>query len=415
MAYRSSWLRRSVILFTLFSAAPAFAVPGRTTATGVVNDPSGRPLVNATVVIYSAGVRTGYSVFCPTCYVDCGKRTATDSDGRFSIGGLDDELVFNLLIVKSGYSPQWVRTVDPLKGEVPAATVAVRASVDDPTRVVRGKVLDSGGAAVPYALVEEDGATFLRDGQLMTAFGSMSGGDKFSVTDESGEFEIANAVSAKTLILRVSGRATAAALFVATPGAERKTFAVGSGVTVRGRLLKNGKPVQSTELGIVTLRRESGATFPEQRVATDGKGRFEFTNVPVNRVWDLYPKMESLAGRGAMAPIQFATDHDDEVVDVGDIKLEPGITLSGRVELDDGRPVPSGTRVLVQSGEGWDAQNVIVGEGGTFTARGLFPGGYLITPSVKGYRPSPGFADEVLVKRDVSNYVLRLVPFVGAE
>jgi hypothetical protein len=29
-------------------------------------------------MVYSAGVKKGFDLFCPTCYVDCGKRAVTD-------------------------------------------------------------------------------------------------------------------------------------------------------------------------------------------------------------------------------------------------------------------------------------------------------------------------------------------------
>src|SRR5882724_9084781 len=85
------------------------------TATGRVVDADGKPVEHATVLVYEAGVKKGYSVFCPTCYTDCGKRSSTDTDGNFAIGGLSRDLLFTLLVVRDGYSAAYLRKVDPVK------------------------------------------------------------------------------------------------------------------------------------------------------------------------------------------------------------------------------------------------------------------------------------------------------------
>jgi hypothetical protein len=58
-----------------------------TTANGKVVDADGKPVEHATVLVYEAQIRQGYSVYCPTCWVDCGKRTITDMRGNYSLAG----------------------------------------------------------------------------------------------------------------------------------------------------------------------------------------------------------------------------------------------------------------------------------------------------------------------------------------
>jgi protocatechuate 3,4-dioxygenase beta subunit len=53
----------------------------RATATGNVTDATGKPLEHAAVLVYEAHVKKGYSIYCPTCWVDCGKRAFTDAEG----------------------------------------------------------------------------------------------------------------------------------------------------------------------------------------------------------------------------------------------------------------------------------------------------------------------------------------------
>ena len=59
-------------LLFLFAAACLTAAEERVTMTGKVVDASGKPVDHATVMVYEAGVKKGYSVFCPTCWTDCG-------------------------------------------------------------------------------------------------------------------------------------------------------------------------------------------------------------------------------------------------------------------------------------------------------------------------------------------------------
>ena len=49
------------------------------TVIGQVDDASGKPVAQATVLVYEAGVRKGYSIYCPTCWTDCGKRAPSAS------------------------------------------------------------------------------------------------------------------------------------------------------------------------------------------------------------------------------------------------------------------------------------------------------------------------------------------------
>ena len=62
-------------------------------ATGaVIGGATQKPIAGATILVHSAGVRTGYDLFCPTCYLECGKRAVTDAKGGFSIPGLSPAL-----------------------------------------------------------------------------------------------------------------------------------------------------------------------------------------------------------------------------------------------------------------------------------------------------------------------------------
>ena len=62
---------RNRILACLAASLSISLAADRVTLTGKVTDSSGKPLEDATVMIYHAGVKHGYSTFCPSCYTDC--------------------------------------------------------------------------------------------------------------------------------------------------------------------------------------------------------------------------------------------------------------------------------------------------------------------------------------------------------
>lgn len=66
MANRIRWWIPGLALL-LSCVALHSATVNRAILTGRVVDIDGRPLGHATVLVYHAGVKTGYSTFCPSC------------------------------------------------------------------------------------------------------------------------------------------------------------------------------------------------------------------------------------------------------------------------------------------------------------------------------------------------------------
>jgi len=381
------------------------------TATGTVHDASGQPVAGATVLVHSAGVRKGYSTYCPTCYVDCGKRATTDASGGFTIDGLDDELVFNLIVLRDGHTPAWIRTLDPQKGAAAPAVLKAHASIADDRRVL-GRLVDSTGRGVPDAVVEVVGVVEGRGGRM---FGGFS--DGLAVSDAQGWFEMAGDLPmpagrpfgpSTALMLEVKPRGMAPALHTAAVGKERAEIRISDGATVHGRLMSRGKPVPNAQLILLTLTRASGETFSPMYIGTDEKGRFAITNVPVGRVWTLDANSDSLAGVGATTTRYVATQSDGEVVDVGDVQVNRGFTLSGRVVLSDGSAIAPNMRVAAYTEQGGN-RTAILAPDGSFEFTGM-AGPYTLSASVRGYRRPEGAVHEVLVTRDTKGIVITLEP-----
>ena len=182
----------------------------RVTLTGSITDTAGKPVDHATVLVYHAGLKVGYSTFCPSCYSDCGKRALTDADGRYSVAGLSPDLWFELLVVKDGFRPEMTKAPD--------AVLKPRAPVDDPSHAVRGRVVNGKGTPQRDAVVTPRGLAYTApNGKPARLVGAARGIDPIAVTNASGEFEIAYDKPAESMALMVEARGMATRLFQGVP------------------------------------------------------------------------------------------------------------------------------------------------------------------------------------------------------
>ena len=373
------------------SVPTASADTNRASLSGKVTDRGGKPLENATVMIYQAGVKKGYNTFCPSCYVDCGKRATTDRAGSFTFTNLDPDLWFELLVIRDGYTAAFVNKADPAQQPIPTAVLAPRAPVDDPGRVVRGRVVGPAGRPLAAAVVLPLGVS-TDEGSM---YGTIDGLEPIAVTNDRGEFELAHSARAKGMLLDVEARGMAPRLIAMFTGADRKTVTVSDGAVVRGRLVNKGKPVAGAELGLIARDRGGygadlkiiGNPYEEVRIGTQQDGTFVIPNVPTGVEWYVYGKMESIASLGATAPVRFTTVRDGEEVNAGDVEIRTGYRLGGKITLTDGAAIADGMRITIGAKDVWDSQTVVIGRDGRFEFRGIPAGQYEISTSVRGYHP----------------------------
>ena len=380
----------------------------------MVTDPNGNPLENALVVVFQANMKIGHHSPCPTCYPDCAKWALTGPDGKYTISGLDPNLIFAFAVAKNGYWGPGVWGVDPMIGPQPAI-LRPRPAVKDDLQILRGRVLDTQGKPLTDALVHPwIGAVNAPGGRLGVYAGGLNG--LVVLTNGNGEFEIAADRPFLDLTIRVTAQGKPPQYFTVTPSAERRTFTIMDGVTIRGRLVYDGKPVAAAELRLISLGSGYGHSFPDVRTKTAPDGRFAISNVPPGHIWLLAPTIESLAARGiGSKPIvchQVKSDGQD--VDLGDIPLKPAHTLSGKVVLVDGKTIPSPMQVAIVADRSRETQVVTIGSDGAFHFQGLPDGIYTIWPSVKGYRlvdecSACGSIDR-LVRGEVNDLVLKMEP-----
>jgi len=401
-------MRVSDISLRLVLALPAF---GRVTATGtIIDDATNQPIANATVMVYSAGVKTGYDQFCPTCYVDCGKRATADATGAFTIANLSPDLLFNLLIVHEGHSASFINKIDPASGPTPAAKLKKRISPENPAQIVRGRLTDNKNLPVRDALITQQGIIF----EQGRSFGDRDWIDLVAVSNANGEFEMAYSKPAKSMILQLAPRGMAPKLVALPTGAKPHAITVTDGATIRGRLVYNGKPVANAESGLTTHSRTAGTSFQDVRIGTNENGEFAITNEPLGRIWDLYATMDSLAPKNLAAAVtHVATKDDGQEINIGDITATPAHTLRGKVQLSDGAPIPPNMRVNVFADRVRDRQTLTLQPDGAFEFKGLGKGVYSLGPAVKGYQPQdPERPTECLIEGDQKDFNVTLFPVV---
>jgi hypothetical protein len=352
-------------------------------------DSNGNPVAHATVVVYYAGVKVGYSTYCPSCYRDCGKRVITDKNGAFSIQGLAPDLWFKLLAAHDGYVPTISGKFDPGRDAGFKIMLASRPAPSGKDSIAKGRVTDSAGAPIQDAIVEPIG---LIVGQMST-YGTIPGLDPLTVTNAKGEFELSYLGSSPAMLVKVEGRGYAPRVTKLTTGTGRATLVVSEGATIRGILTENGKPVGNAEVGLFPKDRGMygnmlaiyGDPYDEQRVGTAPDGSFLISNVPEPVTWILYGKMSSMPKGEGTQPVEIRTSQEGQYLDKAHLAANPAHVVTGKVSLSDGRPMPEGMRLIFSSPTIWDSQTVMLSKDGMFEIDNVPDGDFCIATSVRGY------------------------------
>jgi hypothetical protein len=285
----------------------------------------------------------------------------------------------------------------------------------DPALVFRGRVLDEKGFPVPGAAVEPCGFRKGDRGQ----FGGLKGFDPLALTNDRGEFRLGIPERDIQLHVRVSAPFLARRNVGGLAAGRAHDLTLVTGVTVRGRIVKGGRPVPGAAVGVVQKDRDVEKFVGEYRAAADADGVFRIPNVPPNDTFVAYGLMDSLKDLGAVAAWTLKTGATGAAADVGDLAVTPGLRLSGRLVLSDGKPVPGGTRVMLSREEAWDSQQAVAAADGSFTFVGLPAEQFHLSANAKGYVASPknasyellnGFGLFGRVDADISGLLLLMDP-----
>jgi uncharacterized GH25 family protein len=366
----------------VLACSPAWAEPTARLAGKVTS--AGAPVAGATVMMNRAWPIKGLAYYCPGCYLDCGKSARTNERGEWEVGRLDDALKFELLVVAKGYAPKRTKVFDPSTGAPADVEMVARDTSEIPIeRVVRGRVLDADGNPVVGAVVSPE-MVYTDDGGCG---GLCEGLDELDVTDGEGRFALTYAKACRAMDLAVSARGYAHACFPArVSGSKEHELRVGVGVSVQGRLERDGSPVRDVEVTLATLQRgaRGPVCYDRQVIATGKNGEFLFVNVLPGQSYVVTASTKQL-GSGCVVPtvVDLTKPKGDEV-DAGVLRVGKGVRVSGRLVAEDGGGLPGEAKLSLSSQMGWDGVTLDVGPDGRFEFPEVAPGEFAISLAAKG-------------------------------
>ena len=352
----------------------------RPNLTGRVLSEEGVPVNKASVFIYTAGPRQGSSPFCPSCYPDCRKRGRTQNDGAFKIEAVDPQLLFRLLIVGRGFKPVFVPRVDPFKGPVDARLGKLSHESLGPKNQLMGRVVSPSGQPVANAVVSFE----FFFGDEANCGGQCDGVDPMAVSDEDGQFLITTIKRFDWMTVTVEAQGFAKRKFFKLPSGSPHELRLTDGATVTGRVLNGGQPTPDITIGLVSVDRSESFTG-DFNVITDKDGRFAFFNIPPYQVYYVYGLMDSLRKLGALPVKKVRVSADGSTKQLGDLTIEPGRSVTGRVLLSDRGAIPPGTRILLGRDDAWDTAMIELKPDGSFEFRNVPAGAVSLSVSLPGY------------------------------
>ena len=350
---------------------------------GKVVNADGKPLADSTVFIFSGGPRVGASMFCPTCYPDCRKHAQTDANGEFHIESLDSSLLFRLLVVNKDFKPKFVPRTDPFKGPVEIALEPRKTDFPE-HQALRGKVIAPDGSPIKRAVVNFG----FFGGREANCGGQCDGVDLVAVADEEGRFVIGAEKQFDWMTVSVE-----------TPGYARRTFyqlasekthdlKMTEGAILSGRVVKDGQAVAGVAVGLVSADRGENFTG-NYDTFSDAEGQFHFFNVPPYHIYHVYTLMDRSVGEYVALATKIRVTADGTHKDIGDIPLLKGSRLKGKIQISDGKPLPTGVLMTLGRNGAWDSKTLTVAVDGTFETTGVPFEAYSLSLRVPGYTISP--------------------------
>lgn len=393
----------------------AAAADERPDLTGQVVEPDGAPIAKASVFIYTAGPKQGTSSLCPSCYADCQKNAQTDANGNFKIASLDPTLRFRLLVVAAGHESQFVPKVDPTNGPQkvvlsPLTEAALKSSLR-----IKGMVIDENGKPVPGATISPEGVGM---GEMTRWGGNDAVVEPLAVADDGGRFILfCKSNNVDTVYATAEGRGVAKQWVTLKPGGDY-LLKLPEGVTLTGQILRDEQPVKGISVSATTTERECGKYFNCDSVATDTNGHFTLMNVPPNREFVVFTSMKSLQGTGTLPNKIITTGDSGQTQDMGRLEIQPAFTISGRVVLSDGKPVPADTRIFLGREKAMDSLETKLNADGEFEFKGVPAESITMSVRIKGYRlskrnPSLDWLNGAILGRmsgDIRNFTILLEP-----
>ncbi len=373
------------VYLVLLTGADLIAATFSPSLRGKIEDINGNALPGIRVSISTATPKTGPAYLCPSCYIDCGKATDTDSNGEFEIPDLDPNLIFELLAVGDGFIAQFVPRIDPADWPISILLTPLEMTHVSLNQIVTGSIADTEGEAIQHAVVTVIGhATGTRDryGRPRDIMET-----PVAVTAENGQFVLVANQPVKALHLRVTARNYANQEFYdVPPGKPDQSFTLPRGATVTGRLIHDGKPLPERKIEIASTQRSPRSNFTQSSTKTNEKGEFTFFNLPPKLVYFVTASAKSVESLGMTPLRRLGPFRNEEERRIEDLTISKGLTISGNVRTRNGTPVPPDSVLVFSHDRIWNPRSILLPPDGHFNLSGLHPGKIRITVKAPGYR-----------------------------
>lgn len=402
-----------LMLMAALVVVVANAEPDRPDLVGRVTNPDGSAITNATILVYSAAPQSGVSSLCPSGYADCRKQTTTGTNGEFVIPSLDPTLIFRLLVLAPEHESKFIGKVNPAHGltNITLKLLDVNATPQDLR--ISGLVIGDDGQAIVGTTIQAQGVSSGNGSQQWG--GASRFVDETAISDTNGHFLIRCKSKVELIYVMASARDGAPRPFQLQPGRDY-LVRLHTGVIVTGRLVAAGTPVAAAVIQILPSNRPLGEFFTSDKIATDSNGYFSIPNLPPEKALLLSGTMNSLQGKGTLSPKPFTSGKNKSTTDLGDLVLQPGYRVSGKILLTDGKPIPAHTRMLLaRSG---DYAEVMLNTNGGFEFQSVPAESVTLSVRLKAYKfshrnPSVDWLnDQILgqVSGDITNLTLIMEP-----
>ena len=279
--------------------------------------------------------------------------------------------------------------VDPASGPVQVLLAAKPSQGFGPRQKLTGKVVDQQRKPIEGARIEFDWVE-TNDGQGCGGVCDEWGVEPLAVSDSHGDFVITARKPFDRMSISVEARAFAKAKFLKLACGQDHVLRLGEGATVAGRLVRSGKGVARTKIGLVSVDRSIEGFTGDYEIGSDDEGRFAFPTIPPGREYFVYTLMKDAATNGGVASVRkIKAGRDGETTAMGDLAAQPAFRVAGRLILADGAPLPPGARIMLGREQAWDQlPNVDVAADGRFVFEGVPKESVAISPRLKGYRLS---------------------------
>jgi len=343
-------------------AAPATpSAPEKGAISGLVLDSAGHPLEGAIVLFDMTSLPAPSHETVDGVWPGFGQTAITGADGQFHIEGIDPSLVFDVVAVRAGFTPGNIMDVYPERGPITFRLEPAGSTAPPNQTTIRGRVVDAKGEGVPYALIQPIGANV--DGKPLVG----SVGDSFAASDSLGNFTFNAVAKASVVTARVFARGLAPKIAAGLlPGQENPPIVLDPGVTVTGRLAKDGQPVPNATVRLSQTSQEAGSYLGEFNAVTDSSGAFTFPNIPASQEFALYVLCDTLPPGDVSAATTIRTLLANSTTDAGSLPVTAGKIVEIIFHPKAGGSVQPGTLVTIDRDDVWDPAYRLLGADGRF-------------------------------------------------